>query len=312
MGRDLHHHPAIHEHLQRRHRRARARGGGHREPRRLYVPDATWDAQERSTQAAAGHTSCWPRRRAARTSRRSACPTCAPTCRPSPGAAVALAPPLAPGRDSPFPIVQPTQETHHDDALCRRLRGRGCPPPTRRSTRACGQGGEEMFKEFGALSVVECWDDDVPEEQLTSFTMAVSASPTRPPCSRGSHNRRRRCAMRLLEGHGRPAHAARRQPHALRRQADDLRRLPVDHVNALNVACCRCSTGPCCRPFPWFPRTCGPAWLQAVLTLATAAITMTDTTNPDPCRNVAASDAHALTLTRLQATPERVFRAWKA
>jgi len=38
---------------------------------------------------------------------------------------------------------------------------------------------------------------------------------------------------------------------------------------------------------------------------------MTDTTNPDPCRNVAASDAHALSLTRLyDATPEQVFRAW--
>ncbi|MDI3381356.1 SRPBCC family protein [Xenophilus aerolatus] len=38
---------------------------------------------------------------------------------------------------------------------------------------------------------------------------------------------------------------------------------------------------------------------------------MTDTTNPDPCRTVAASDAHALSLTRLyDATPEQVFRAW--
>ncbi len=30
-----------------------------------------------------------------------------------------------------------------------------------------------VFKEFGALSVVECWGDDVPEGKLTSFTMAV-------------------------------------------------------------------------------------------------------------------------------------------
>lgn len=30
-----------------------------------------------------------------------------------------------------------------------------------------------LFKEFGALSVVECWGDDVPEGKLTSFTMAV-------------------------------------------------------------------------------------------------------------------------------------------
>ncbi len=30
-----------------------------------------------------------------------------------------------------------------------------------------------LFKEHGALSVVECWGDDVPEGKLTSFPMAV-------------------------------------------------------------------------------------------------------------------------------------------
>ena len=30
-----------------------------------------------------------------------------------------------------------------------------------------------VFKEYGALSVVECWGDDVPEGKITSFTMAV-------------------------------------------------------------------------------------------------------------------------------------------
>jgi len=30
-----------------------------------------------------------------------------------------------------------------------------------------------VFKEHGALSVVEAWGDDVPEGKLTSFTMAV-------------------------------------------------------------------------------------------------------------------------------------------
>ncbi len=30
-----------------------------------------------------------------------------------------------------------------------------------------------IFKECGALSVVECWGDDVPEGKLTSFPMAV-------------------------------------------------------------------------------------------------------------------------------------------
>ncbi len=30
-----------------------------------------------------------------------------------------------------------------------------------------------IFKDHGALSVVECWGDDVPEGKLTSFPMAV-------------------------------------------------------------------------------------------------------------------------------------------
>lgn len=35
----------------------------------------------------------------------------------------------------------------------------------------------QIFKEFGAVSVVECWGDDVPEGKLTSFTMAVKREP---------------------------------------------------------------------------------------------------------------------------------------
>ncbi len=34
-----------------------------------------------------------------------------------------------------------------------------------------------IFKDHGALSVVECWGDDVPEGKLTSFTMAVQRQP---------------------------------------------------------------------------------------------------------------------------------------
>jgi len=33
------------------------------------------------------------------------------------------------------------------------------------------------FKEHGALSVVECWGDDVPEGKLTSFSLAVQRKP---------------------------------------------------------------------------------------------------------------------------------------
>jgi uncharacterized protein YbaA (DUF1428 family) len=35
-----------------------------------------------------------------------------------------------------------------------------------------------IFKEHGALRVVECWGDDVPEGKLTSFPMAVKREPT--------------------------------------------------------------------------------------------------------------------------------------
>ena len=34
-----------------------------------------------------------------------------------------------------------------------------------------------VFKEHGALRVVECWGDDVPEGKLTSFTLAVKREP---------------------------------------------------------------------------------------------------------------------------------------
>jgi uncharacterized protein YbaA (DUF1428 family) len=37
-----------------------------------------------------------------------------------------------------------------------------------------------VFKEFGALQVVESWGDDVPEGQLTSFPMAVSEKLAKP------------------------------------------------------------------------------------------------------------------------------------
>ncbi len=35
----------------------------------------------------------------------------------------------------------------------------------------------DIFKEYGALGVVECWGDDVPEGKLTSFPMAVKCEP---------------------------------------------------------------------------------------------------------------------------------------
>jgi uncharacterized protein YbaA (DUF1428 family) len=34
-----------------------------------------------------------------------------------------------------------------------------------------------MFKEYGALSCMECWGDDVPDGEVTSFPMAVQKKP---------------------------------------------------------------------------------------------------------------------------------------
>ena len=34
-----------------------------------------------------------------------------------------------------------------------------------------------VFKEYGALSIIECWGDDVPAGKLTSFPMAVQCQP---------------------------------------------------------------------------------------------------------------------------------------
>lgn len=35
----------------------------------------------------------------------------------------------------------------------------------------------EVFREHGALRLVECWGDDVPDGQVTSFPMAVKKGP---------------------------------------------------------------------------------------------------------------------------------------
>jgi uncharacterized protein YbaA (DUF1428 family) len=47
------------------------------------------------------------------------------------------------------------------------------PTAKREAYRKHAQEAARAFKEHGALSVVECWGDDVPEGKLTSFPMAV-------------------------------------------------------------------------------------------------------------------------------------------
>ena len=47
------------------------------------------------------------------------------------------------------------------------------PTANKESYRRVAQNATTVFKEYGALSVVECWGDDVPEGKVTSFSMAV-------------------------------------------------------------------------------------------------------------------------------------------
>ncbi|MDK3022550.1 DUF1428 domain-containing protein [Cupriavidus taiwanensis] len=47
------------------------------------------------------------------------------------------------------------------------------PQANRDRYREVAQQAAAVFKEHGALQVVECWGDDVPEGKVTSFTMAV-------------------------------------------------------------------------------------------------------------------------------------------
>ena len=47
------------------------------------------------------------------------------------------------------------------------------PTARREEYRAHAEAAAVVFKEFGALALVECWGDDVPEGKLTSLPMAV-------------------------------------------------------------------------------------------------------------------------------------------
>lgn len=53
-----------------------------------------------------------------------------------------------------------------------------------------------LFKEDGALGVVECWGDDVPEGGLASFPIAVKRESDEAVVFPGSPGRPGRCAAR--------------------------------------------------------------------------------------------------------------------
>ena len=49
------------------------------------------------------------------------------------------------------------------------------PAGNKEKYRALAQKATEVFKRCGAIRVVECWGDDVPEGKLTDFRRAVNA-----------------------------------------------------------------------------------------------------------------------------------------
>jgi uncharacterized protein YbaA (DUF1428 family) len=50
------------------------------------------------------------------------------------------------------------------------------PKANKEAYRALAAKAAPIFKEYGALSVVECWADDVPKGQVTDFYMAVKCT----------------------------------------------------------------------------------------------------------------------------------------
>jgi uncharacterized protein YbaA (DUF1428 family) len=51
------------------------------------------------------------------------------------------------------------------------------PTANRERYREHAEIGARLFKEYGALAVVECWGDNVPPGEITSFSKAVMCKP---------------------------------------------------------------------------------------------------------------------------------------
>ena len=51
------------------------------------------------------------------------------------------------------------------------------PEDRQEAYRAWAQNGARIFKDYGCLEIVECWEDFVPNGQRTDFRKAVAAEP---------------------------------------------------------------------------------------------------------------------------------------
>jgi uncharacterized protein YbaA (DUF1428 family) len=58
--------------------------------------------------------------------------------------------------------------------------------PIAKSTRNIAEAAAVVFKEHGAVKVVECWGNDVPDGTTTSFPMAVKRKEDEPACREGA------------------------------------------------------------------------------------------------------------------------------
>ncbi|GAB5467749.1 MAG: DUF1428 domain-containing protein [Rhodospirillales bacterium] len=56
------------------------------------------------------------------------------------------------------------------------------PTAKREAYRRHAEAAAVVFKDYGALQVVECWGDDVPEGKVTSFPLAVQCKPDETVC----------------------------------------------------------------------------------------------------------------------------------
>jgi uncharacterized protein YbaA (DUF1428 family) len=56
------------------------------------------------------------------------------------------------------------------------------PTANKEKYRAFAEAAGAIFKEYGALKVIECWGDDVPEGAVTSFPIAVKCEADETVC----------------------------------------------------------------------------------------------------------------------------------